>query len=51
MTATSILGVLTVLVAGWTIWRIIREPRNSRNGLLIIATLFLVWLTALASEL
>ena len=51
MTATWILGVLTVLVAGWMIWRIIREPRNSRNGLLIIATLLLVWLTALASEL
>lgn len=51
MTATWILGAVTVLLTVWTIWQIIREPRHSRNGLLIVATLFLVWVTALVSDL
>jgi uncharacterized SAM-binding protein YcdF (DUF218 family) len=51
VTATWILGGVTALLAVWTVWSIIREPRHSRNGLLIVATVFLVWVTAVVSEL
>lgn len=51
MTATWILGAVTVFLAVWTVWQIIRKPRHSGNDLLIVATLFLVWATALVSDL
>lgn len=51
MAATWILTAVTALLAVWTVWRIIREPRRLRNGLLIVATLFLLWVTAVVSEI
>ncbi|HIW92581.1 MAG TPA: YdcF family protein [Candidatus Corynebacterium avicola] len=51
MTATWILGAFTLLVAAFTVWSIIREPRRVRNGLLILTTVFLVWVTAIVSEM
>lgn len=51
MTATRILGALALLVAAFTVWSIVREPRRVRNGLLILTTVFLVWVTAIVSEM
>ena len=50
MVITWILGVLTALLCVITVWRIIREPRSALNGLLIVATLFLLWITVIARE-
>lgn len=49
--ATWILGLISLLSAAWTVYRIIREPRNFRNGLWIIASLVFVWGAVIVSEL
>lgn len=51
MTAPWILGVLTALLAVWTVVRIVREPRRVRNGLFLVATLFFLWFTVVVREL
>ncbi|MGO1950529.1 MAG: YdcF family protein [Mycobacteriaceae bacterium] len=42
---TTAFGVLTALLAVLTVWRIIKEPRRTLNGLLIVATLVSLWIT------
>ena len=44
----SILGVLTVVAWSGAIWQIIREPRRTGHGLLIVGFLFLTWLFAVS---
>lgn len=48
MALTWTLGVLTALLAVAAVWRIVREPRRALNGLLLLATLFSLWITLIA---